>query len=125
LASTNNLAPLTEKRTPFFITCLIHLRCFRCSSRGKQFCPRSASSPARLSLVRFVLVRNTQLSPAFCPAPLQNKPAPSCGHTGAEAEFTVPLNFAGLISTFHYRSPSYFMAIGRRKPSPRPALCLN
>ena len=60
-------------------------------------------------LIGLFLVRGCQFIPAFGPAAFQHKPSTPCLHPGAEPEFAVPFNPAGLISPFHgiYSYPIY------------------
>jgi hypothetical protein len=64
-------------------------------------------------LIRLFLVRSRQLIPAFSPAALQNKPSASGFHSGPKPEFTVSLDFTGLIRPFHgiFSYPLYFKVI--------------
>ena len=56
---------------------------------------------SRSCLVRLLFIRGRKLDTTFCAATLQNEPASLGGHARAEAEFTRPFRFTGLIRTLH------------------------
>ena len=94
--TTKSFAPWQPKRLPARKTSLISFLFFKRSSRVKRQELRASGM-----LIGLFLVGSRQFIPALGPAALQNKPAAFCFHSGAEAEFTVSLDFTGLIRPFH------------------------
>ena len=88
-------SPLETYRLPLLKTSLISFLLFRRSSRLNR------KETFVSDLIGLFLVGNCQLIPAFSPAALEYQPSAFCFHSGTEPEFTVPLNFTGLISPFH------------------------
>ena len=96
--NTKSFAPWQPIRFPLSKTSLISFLPFKCSSRLKRRDSLSA-------LIGLLLVRSGEFIPALGPAAFQHQSSAPSFHSGAESEFTIPLNLTWLISPFHLFSP--------------------